>query len=177
MAAAREMRAQLTDPQPVMEAAATFLAVRPRAVAETSKRLIHLGYPEPLVEDVITRLIEMHYLDDDEFARAWVESRDRARPRGEQLLRRELAFKGVPREVIDGVLAHREESAAGEDPELAAAKALLGRRRSTLERELDYPRRRQKAYSLLARSGFDPETCREAVAAEVHRAPVQEQVA
>lgn len=163
MAKARELRAQLTDPAPVMEAAAAFLAVRPRSVAETSKRLSRQGYPVPLIEDVVTRLIEMHYLDDDEFARAWVESRDRAKPRGENGLRHELALKGVPREIIDSVMAEREESAAGEDPDRAAANALLDRKRRSLEREPDLRKRRQKAYALLARNGFDPQTCREAI--------------
>jgi len=167
VAKARELRGELTDPGPVMEAAAAFLAVRPRSVAETSGRLRKQGYPAALVEDVLTRLIEMNYLDDEQFARAWVESRDRARPRGEQGLRRELVLKGVPRDVIDAVMAERDESAGGEDPDLAAASALLERKRSSLEREGDVRKRRQKAYALLARSGFDSGTCRVAVNAVV----------
>src|SRR3954469_7354437 len=99
-----------------MEAAAAFLAVRQRSVDETTKRLTRLGYPEPLVEEVVTRLIEMDYLDDEDFARSWVESRDRARPRGEMALRGELAVKGVPREVVDGVMTEREKGTAGEGP-------------------------------------------------------------
>ena len=42
-------------------------------------------------------------LDDEAFARAWVESRDRARPRGERAIREELRLKGVDRTVIDDV--------------------------------------------------------------------------
>jgi len=150
-----------------MEAAAALLAVRPRSVAEMSQRLARQGYPTPLVDEVVTRLIEMNYLDDEEFARAWVESRDRARPRGEQGLRRELSVKGVPREVIDSVMAEREDATGGNNPDLAAASALLGRRRASLERETDPHKRRQKAYALLARNGFDPDTCREAINAEL----------
>jgi len=141
--------------------------VRPRSVTETRKRLHHLGYPEALVEVVVDRLIEMNYLNDGEFARLWVESRDRARPRGEIALRRELALKGVPREVVDEVLAERSQTAHAGDPNRTAAGALLNRRRSTIERELDPARRRQKAYALLARNGFDPETCREAASSFV----------
>jgi regulatory protein len=145
-----------------MEAAAAFLSVRPRSVAETGRRLRHLGYPPALVDGVIERLIEMNYLDDATFAQAWVESRDRARPRGEAALRRELALKGVPRPVIDEVLAGRVGKGDGQDPNTTAAVALLERRRSALARETDPRRRRQKAYSLLARNGFDPEIAREA---------------
>jgi regulatory protein len=132
--------------------------------------LLRLGYPEPLVEQVVTRLIEMNYLDDEEFARSWVESRDRARPRGALGLRRELAVKGVPREIIDEVMVQRDESAAGESPDRVAAVALLRRKRPMLERELDVNRRRQKAYALLARNGFDADTCRETINSEVARA-------
>ena len=160
-AALRENRASLTDPAPVMDAAATFLGVRPRSVAETRRRLRYLGYPDALVETVVERLIEMEYLDDAAFATAWVESRDRARPRGEMALRRELALKGVPRDLIDDVIIARIDAATDEDPNRAAAIALLERKRSMLERVPDPSLRRQKAYSLLARNGFDPETCRD----------------
>ena len=144
-----------------MEAAAAFLATRPRSVGETTKRLKHLGYPQALVEDVVTRLVEVGYLDDEAFARTWVESRDRARPRGETALRRELYLKGVDRQVIDAVLGERLDAAQDGDPNKDAAAALLERKRSALSREPDERKRRQKAYALLARNGFDPETCRD----------------
>ncbi|MEP7158277.1 MAG: regulatory protein RecX [Chloroflexota bacterium] len=144
----------------MIEAAAAFLAVRPRSVGETRKRLHHLGYPQGLVDEVLERFAEIGYLDDEAFARAWVESRDRARPRGETALRRELAQKGVGREVVDEVLVERLDAAEDGDPNLAAATALIARKRAGLAREPDPRKRRQKAYALLARSGFDPETCR-----------------
>lgn len=166
LAARREERAALTDPGPVMDAAAAFLAVRPRSVVETRRRLRHHGYPHELVERVVGQLVELGYLDDANFARAWVESRDRARPRGAFALRRELALKGVTREVVAEVLAERDEAPGSSDEtaDLEAALRLLERRRSALEREPDPRKRRQKAYALLARNGFDPEQCREAVA-------------
>ncbi|MDP8905535.1 MAG: recombination regulator RecX [Chloroflexota bacterium] len=147
-----------------MDAAAAFLGVRPRSVIETRRRLRHLGYPSALVDTVVDRLVEMGYLDDASFARAWVESRDRARPRGEAALRRELALKGVARETIDEVLAARQQHPSGETADVTAALRLLARRRSALEREPDPRKRRQKAYALLARNGFDPEVCRTAAA-------------
>ncbi|MDQ3938771.1 MAG: RecX family transcriptional regulator [Chloroflexota bacterium] len=77
----RQRRAAVSDPDTVMEAAAALLATRQRSVAETRRRLRHLGYQHALVEDVLQRLVDMGYLDDEVFARTWVESRDRARPR------------------------------------------------------------------------------------------------
>jgi regulatory protein len=159
----RAARGEIDDPQPVMDAAAAFLAVRPRSIEETRRRLRHLGYQHALVDAVVDRLVAMHYLDDESFARAWVESRDRARPRGESALRRELALKGVAREVVESVLGERAQPADGisaGDADEEAARRLLERRRQALEREPDPRRRRHRAYALLARNGFDPETCR-----------------
>ncbi len=153
-----------------MEAAAAFLAVRSRSVDETRKRLVHLGYPAAIVEQVVARLSEIGYLDDEAFARAWVESRDRARPRGAVALRRELQRKGVPDDVIGGVLDERAATAAAADPgpdqgpgdpDRTAAFHLIERRASSLRRESDPRRRRQKAYALLARNGFGPDVCHE----------------
>jgi regulatory protein len=172
-AARRERRARVTDPDLVMGAAAAFLAARPRSVSETRARLLRLGYPAPTCDEVIERLVRLGYLDDLAFARAWVESRDRARPRGSLALRRELAQKGLERTVIEAALAERSASGAdaggggwddAEDADVSAARRLLERRATALRREPDPRRRRQRAYALLARHGFTPDACEQAVA-------------
>ncbi len=163
----RQRRAAVSDPDTVMEAAAALLATRQRSVAETRRRLRHLGYQHALVEDVLQRLVDMGYLDDEVFARTWVESRDRARPRGEGALRRELELKGVAADTVSAVLEERSERADSDGADADAARRLLDRRRATFEREQNVFRRRQKAYALLARNGFDPEICREVSASFV----------
>jgi regulatory protein len=178
----RERRASVTDVADVLDAAARFLEARSRSVAEVRRRLVTAGYRPQLVEEAVSRLVQQGYLDDDAFARAWVESRDRARPRGERALRTELIQKGIARETIDTVLAERDagrgagtgssESERGSsDEELrsadeVAALRLIERNRRALLREGDPRKRRQRAYVLLARNGFDPETSR-TVAASV----------
>jgi len=89
------------DPADVLEAAARFLEPRARSVAEVRRRLTGAGYQPLLVDGAIERLLELEVLDDEAFARAWVESRDRARPRGERAIRQELALKGVDRSTVD----------------------------------------------------------------------------
>jgi regulatory protein len=167
--------AEVDDPSVVFEAAARFLEARSRSVAEVRRRLTHAGYRRDLVEGAIERMVELGILDDEAFARAWVESRDRARPRGERAIRAELALKGVERTSVDLVLAERRDAAAevaaDDEPDGAdsgagtadqlAAERLVGRHRRSLERLADPRQRRQRAYQLLARNGFDPDTCRE----------------
>ena len=164
----RERRAAVDDPATVLEAAARFLEARSRSTAEVRRRLGRAGYRPELVEGAIARMIELGLLDDEAFGRAWVESRDRARPRGEIALRRELALKGVDRAVVDELLEERRSPGGvlpeGDGVDLEAARRLLARNERSLARVADPRQRRQRAYALLARNGFDPETCREAAA-------------
>jgi regulatory protein len=170
----RERRAAVDDPAVVLEAAARFLEARSRSVAEVRRRLSGAGYRSELIDGAIARMTELGMLDDETFARAWVESRDRARPRGERAIREELRLKGIDREVADLVLADRRSHAAevaeaagdGSDagPDRAAAERLLVKNARALARVADPRKRRQRAYALLARHGFDPETCREVAA-------------
>lgn len=175
----RERRAAVDDPATVLEAAARFLEARPRSVAEVRRRLARAGYRAELVAGAIARLIELGILDDEAFGRAWVESRDRARPRGEIALRRELTLKGVERTVVDGLLESRRETAAAShaaggdgagNPDVDAARRVLSRHARALERVADPRARRQRAYALLARNGFDGSVCA-TVSAEAARSP------
>lgn len=170
----REAHAAIDDPQVVLEAAVRFLEPRARSVDEVRRRLTGTGYQPALVESAIERLSDLGMLDDEAFARAWLGSRDRAHPRGERAIRVELGRKGIDRASIDLVLGerrdqHAEQSAAASDDgepvvsaDRAAAERLLARHARALGRIVDPRLRRQRAYALLARNGFDPETCREA---------------
>ena len=166
----RARRAAVEDVGEVLDAAARLLEARPRSTAEVRRRLTTAGYRGDLVGAAIVRLTELGYLDDASFAQAWVESRDRAHPRGEHALRQELRLKGVDRQIVDGVLADRravrqpdanDPGGSGDhetSPDQAGAERLLERRSASLLREADPRRRRARAYALLARNGFDPET-------------------
>lgn len=148
----------------MLAAALRFIEVRPRSVAEVRRRLTQAGYPVALVDAALARLADLGILDDRAFTAAWVESRDRARPRGERALRRELALKGVDREVVDAALAERRpERGTERDPEAVAAARLLDRHAAALARIADARVRRQRAYALLARNGFDPDVASEAL--------------
>lgn len=175
----------MSDPAVVLEAAFRFLEARARSVSETRRRLTEAGYRPALIERGLERLQVIGLLDDEVFARHWVEARDRASPRGEAALRRELLLRGVATEIIANVLTARrantetfrlgrpaaehrpagaDEAEPGDiDPDQpgsadeAAAGRLLERRRRDLER-IDDPRaRRARAYALLARHGFAPD--------------------
>ncbi len=179
----RERRGAVDDPAVVLEAAARFLEPRARSEAEVRGRLRHAGYRPELVDAAITRLYELGMLDDAAFARAWIESRDRARPRGERAIRQELAQKGIDREIVIELLeARRTQYKAGDadhdpgTPDEAAAARLLVRHQRALARIVDDRQRQQRAYALLARNGFDPDVCRSQAATVASEPPTVDEV-
>ncbi len=169
----QDRHAAVDDPQLVLDAALRFLEARQRSVAEVRERLLRAGYRADLVDGAIDRLTALGMLDDEAFAHAWVESRDRAHPRGERALRGELFRKGIVREIVSAVLADRATDAErhatddGDEPSAdeRAAVALLERRSAALGRVADPRLRRQRAYALLARNGFDPDVAARAASA------------
>jgi regulatory protein len=167
--AIRAERAEIDDPSLVLAAALRFLEARPRSTAEVRRRLVTHGYRADLVEGCVERLLDLGILDDEAFAKTWVESRDRARPRGERALRSELARKGIDRVLTDEVLEQREADHPDADAE--AARRVLARHESALGRVVDPRVRRQRAYALLARSGFDSETALAAINALAGKEP------
>jgi len=125
-----------------------FLSYRPRSRAEVERYLRRKGIAEEVIADVIERLDRARYLDDETFARFWVENRDQFKPRSRHALRYELRQKGVGNHIIDPVLADIDE-------EVAAWRAVEGR----LSRWAGLPRDalRRKVTGYLSRRGFSYE--------------------
>jgi regulatory protein len=139
------------------EAALAFLSYRPRSEREIRDRLKKKDVPDAVVELVLERLRELRLVDDQEFARYWVEQRQTRRPRGARLLRQELRQKGIARETTAEAL---EQSDAATDPIEAACRA--GRRKARSLDTLDGRSFDQKLGQFLLRRGFDFETARSA---------------
>ena len=99
-------------------------------------------------------LREVRLLDDGEFARSYVDQRDRTSPRGRRLLRAELRSKGVTPQTADGPLAEIDES--------DAAYRAAAKRARTLS-ALAYPDFQRRLGDFLLRRGFGYDTSRETV--------------
>jgi regulatory protein len=126
-----------------------YLSYRPRSRVEVKRYLRGKGLDEEVVADVLLRLEQAKYVDDETFARFWVENREQFRPRSRRALRYELRQKGVSNAIIDRVLS-------SVDDEAAAWRAVEGR----LGRWADLPsdRFRKKVMGHLSRRGFDYST-------------------
>lgn len=146
---------RLTDADAVKKAvdsAARFLAYRPRSLAEVRRNLAQKGIPEAVIEAAIDRLSALGYLDDEAFARFWVENRNNFKPRGPRALRYELRQKGVANTIIDRVL---DEMLNVEVAAYQAAETRIRRLQGSTHQEF-----RQKVAAFLQRRGFNFETTR-----------------
>jgi regulatory protein len=122
-----------------------LLSYRARSRSEIARRLRRKGYEDAAIEEAIARLTRAELLDDEAFARYWVDNRFRFNPRGEAMLRQELRQKGVKDQVIDTALEDYDE----EDAAARAAETAIHR-----WRRLDPADLRGKLYNYLRRRGF-----------------------
>lgn len=135
--------------------AVQYLRDRPRSTAEVRRRLRQAEIDEEAIEAAIARLTAQGYLNDAEFARYWVENRQRFRPKGEQALRQELRRAGIDNEVIDESLEGLDVSEAA----YAAARPRAERLAALIQE--DPAEFRRKLGSFLLRRGFSYEIARE----------------
>ena len=93
--------------------AVRFLSYRSRTRSETELFLEQAGYGPDAVASAVRRLLEARYLDDEAFAEAWVDSRERSNPRSVDALRRELIRKGIDETTADTAVQGLDEESSG----------------------------------------------------------------
>jgi regulatory protein len=152
-------RRSITEPRgTAYETAVRFLGPRPRSVGEIRRHLRSKRFDDAAIDQAVDQLRAQRYIDDEAFARYWVEQRDTHRPRGERAIVSELMQKGVAREVIDLVLGEREP-----DADVKRAREAI-RRPITRWLTLSDIERKRKIHQYLAQRGFSYDVIEEVLA-------------
>jgi len=127
-----------------------LLTVRARTRAELAGGLAKRGYPDDVVNAVLSRLEAVGLVDDEDFAGQWVRSRQANAGKGKRALAAELRTKGVDDELIAAALGGIDAGA-----ERARAEQLVERR---LRREVlgdrDDATVMRRLVGMLARRGY-----------------------
>lgn len=127
-----------------------LLTVRARTRAELAGGLAKRGYPDDVVNVVLSRLEGVGLIDDEDFAGQWVRSRQANAGKGKRALAAELRIKGVADELIAAALGGIDAGA-----ERARAEQLVERR---LRREVlgdgDDAKVLRRLVGMLARRGY-----------------------
>ncbi|HWY79673.1 MAG TPA: regulatory protein RecX [Candidatus Sulfotelmatobacter sp.] len=136
-----------------------YLSIRNRSEKEMREYLAKKNASLKIIDQIILCLIEKKFLNDESFARSWIVSRARLKPKGKVLLQMELRKKGISDEIILSVLNDVHEDVPDE---LTQAKELIIKR---MERMVGKSRNEiyQKVGGFLARRGFSWEIVKKAI--------------
>ena len=140
--------------QRAYDRALRFLSYRPRSVDEVNRYLAGKQVPDDLIAQTVDRLQQAGLLDDETFARFWVENRESFRPRGKAALRYELRRKGLGEEAIQAAIQDVDESEGAYRIAQAQAQRLAG---------VDRQAFRQRLGGYLSRRGFSYGVIRETI--------------
>jgi regulatory protein len=125
-----------------------LLSFSPRTRAQLADALRRKGVADEVAEQVLGRYTEVGLIDDEAFARAWVQSRHAGRGLGRRALAAELRQRGV----ADDTVKEAVEELAPEQEE-TAARELVAKRMATT-RGLDPTKRTRRILGVLARKGY-----------------------
>lgn len=127
-----------------------YLSKSPKTIRQMKEYLTDKGYDTNTIEQVLVQLSNFNYLDDRAFARRFIESRIRYKPKSVFALGFELRKKGIDPKLAEELLT------AYQDEELAL-KAIRTKKQAW--KRLDESQCRKKIMNYLRYRGFDYGVC------------------
>lgn len=131
-----------------------FLSYRFRSEFEIKEYILRKGWDEETRNAILEKLKRLKFINDEEFARQWLASRSRSRPKGRSLVKMELLKKGVDKEIINELLSEERKVIAEESLAEEYGQKKLARLIRSASSGLEIKR---KLYSALAMRGFSAE--------------------
>ena len=145
-----------TDYQSTVNKILNYATLRPRSYKEIEQWFWKKKTPENYQKKLIKKLEKLELLDDEKFAKWWVDQRQTFRPRSKRQLTAELMQKGISKNIISNIL---EES---EINEVDIAKYLIKKNKYKWDK-FDERKRSQKMSEYLGRKGFSWEVIKKVV--------------
>ena len=124
---------------------------RLRSTQELRDKLKLKKYPNNIIERIIEEFKQLNYLNDREFAKAWVNDRLNLNPKAPRLLKLELKQKGVSQKIIDEVLNDIIKQYNFKDIAFDLVKGKYER----LKGLSDIDKKKRRIFDYLKRRGFD----------------------
>nr|WP_251125332.1 MULTISPECIES: recombination regulator RecX [unclassified Exiguobacterium] len=145
------------EAQKAYKLAINYLSYRMRAISEVRDYLVKKELSESAIKHAITRLIEQRYLNDEEFAKAYVQTKFNTSPSGPIKIKRELEQLRIPTDVVESVL----ESISHEDLVEKAGKFVKRKQLETNRRSATEVQ--QRIQQTLMQRGFTFDIISEAI--------------
>jgi regulatory protein len=140
------------------------LTGRARSRSELATKLARKGVPDEVATRLLDRFEDVGLVDDEAFARSWVESRQAGKGLARRALAQELRRKGVGDEVAREVLDEVDP-----EDEVETARTLVRRKLRSVAR-LDRDAAVRRLAGMLARKGYPPGVAFRVVREELEQA-------
>lgn len=150
--------------KPCIEVAVGMLGRRDYSIFDMRQKLTQKEYPEEEIEQAITRLQGLEYLDDHKYARHFVNDKGRLAGWGRMRIELALRQKKIAEEAIEAALQQYEEKMTTGDVPTWTGRAteLLERKYGLFEGSLE-AKDFQKRMNFLLRRGYDMDQARQAL--------------
>ncbi|HMS33056.1 MAG TPA: RecX family transcriptional regulator [Ignavibacteria bacterium] len=135
------------------KAAYSFLAYKPRSKKDLVKKLKQKKISDNTIDDIIELLEKQKYLNDEIYARNYLEDKLSSKPIGKRLAMMKLLEKGIDKEQIESVINENYS----EDKEFELAAKLMEKYEKKVKFK-DQADKKNKCYRYLISKGFDYET-------------------
>ncbi|MBT3177429.1 MAG: regulatory protein RecX [Desulfobacula sp.] len=130
--------------------AVAYLSYQPRTIQEMQKYLKNKGFSEDIEKKIIAILLDKNYLNDKEFARLFIETRIKTKPKSKFALQYELEKKGINSYQIETLLEVYDD----QDLALKAAETKI-----KIWQNLDPGSFKKKMMNFLRYRGFNYDIC------------------
>ena len=138
------------DKNQAVKFAIKLLSIRKRSVFEMRDRLKRKEFEDDVIDEVIKELFEYKYLNDEEFAEAYINDRINFNPRGSFLVKKELREKGIAENIVD----QKIKELFPEKKEMELAREAAKKKMGTLNKDLERNKVYQKVGSYLQAKGY-----------------------
>lgn len=102
-----------------------YLSYRARSIKEVYDYLLRKNFSEDTINAVLKKLIDLKFLDDEEFGRLWIESRQKHKGKSKFILKNELRLKGLSEDIIEPLLKEAQD-------DFETARILFDKKKKTL---------------------------------------------
>ena len=138
------------------------LTDRAHSRADLAQALALKHVPAEVAEAVLDKFEDAGLINDEEFARSWVQSRQRSKGLAHKVLAMELRRKGVAEEIAREALSELDP-----DAERQAAHRLVQKKLGSMQ-GLDQQVQIRRLVGLLARKGYAPQVAFDVVRLELN---------
>lgn len=133
-----------------------YLSLRPRSVKEFREFLLYrVGIDQALAEEKIAKLESKNYLNDNDFARWWIENRLESGKHSLKKIRAELVAKGIKNDLIESTLRNIPKQDLDDNQTAVAEKVGQKYLNKLNNKDLGDYEKMQKFKSYMLSKGFD----------------------